>query len=41
MDICACRYEVDELDVGDLLGVLMKRTHMFVEVDGNIFPALG
>lgn len=31
VNICVCRYEADDLDVGDL-GVLMMTTLMIVEV---------
>lgn len=40
MDLCACKYEVDDPNIGDLLGVLMTTTIMLVEVSDNIFPTL-
>lgn len=39
VDLCVCRYEDDDPNVGDL-GVLIT-TIMFVEIGGNIFLTFG
>lgn len=37
VDLCACKYEVDDPDVDNILDVLMTTMLMNVEVGGNIF----
>lgn len=37
-DMCACGYGANDHDVGDLLGILMTKMLMLVEVSSDIFP---
>lgn len=40
MNLCACRYEPDDLDVDKILDVMMMTTLMNVKVGGDSFPYL-
>lgn len=40
MDVCACRYKIDDFEIGDLLDILTKKTLKLIKISGNRFPTL-